>query len=68
MAKIDVMTADGGKAGTADLDDAVFGIEPNTAVMHQVVNAQLAARRALPCRHGLDDFLRHDLCPSGQRG
>ena len=46
MAKIDVMTADGGKAGTADLDDAVFGIEPNTAVMHQVVNAQLAARRA----------------------
>ena len=46
MAKIDVMTAAGGKAGTADLDDAVFGIEPNTAVMHQVVNAQLAARRA----------------------
>ncbi len=46
MAKIDVMTAAGGKAGTAELDDAVFGIEPNVPVMHQVVNAQLAARRA----------------------
>ena len=29
-----------------ELDDAVFGIEPNVAVMHQVVTAQLAARRA----------------------
>ncbi len=29
-----------------DLDVEVFGIEPNVGVMHQVVNAQLAARRA----------------------
>jgi large subunit ribosomal protein L4 len=29
-----------------DLPDAIFGIEPNVAVMHQVVTAQLAARRA----------------------
>ena len=29
-----------------DLPDAVFGIEPNVAVMHQVVTAQLAAARA----------------------
>ena len=28
------------------LDEAVFGIEPNQAVLHQVVTAQLAARRA----------------------
>ena len=28
-----------------DLDPAVFGIEPNRAVMHQVVTAQLANRR-----------------------
>ncbi|MPY92681.1 MAG: 50S ribosomal protein L4 [Acidimicrobiia bacterium] len=28
------------------LDPAVFGLEPNIAVMHQVVTAQLAARRA----------------------
>ncbi len=33
------------KAATT-LDDAIFGIEPNVPVMHQVVTAQLAARRA----------------------
>ena len=30
----------------AKLDEAIFGIEPNIPVMHQVVTAQLAARRA----------------------
>ena len=39
-------TADGAEAGTIDLDEGIFGIEPNTAVMHQVVTAQLAAKRA----------------------
>lgn len=34
------------KAKKAKLDEAVFGIEPNQAVLHQVVTAQLAARRA----------------------
>ncbi len=29
-----------------ELDPETFGIEPNVGVMHQVVNAQLAARRA----------------------
>ena len=29
-----------------DLDAAVFGVQPNVPVMHQVVTAQLAARRA----------------------
>lgn len=29
----------------AELDPHTFGIEPNMAVMHQVVNAQLAAKR-----------------------
>ncbi len=46
MASVDVTTAAGKKAGTADLDDDIFGIEPNIPVMHQVVTAQLAARRA----------------------
>jgi large subunit ribosomal protein L4 len=46
MAKVDVKTTAGKKAGTAELDDAIFGIEPNIPVMHQVVTAQLAARRA----------------------
>ena len=31
---------------TATLDPVLFGIEPNIPVMHQVVTAQLAARRA----------------------
>ena len=43
---IAVKTPTGSDAGTVDLDDDLFGIEPNTAVLHQVVNAQLAARRA----------------------
>ena len=46
MSKIDVLKPAGGNAGTVELDDAVFGIEPNVPVMHQVVTAQLAARRA----------------------
>ncbi|MDH3706666.1 MAG: 50S ribosomal protein L4 [Acidimicrobiia bacterium] len=46
MSSVTVKTRSGSDAGTADLVDDVFGIEPNTAVMHQVVTAQLAARRA----------------------
>ncbi len=46
MADITVKTVAGKDAGTVDLDDAVFGIQPNVPVMHQVVTAQLAARRA----------------------
>lgn len=42
----DLYTADGSKKGTVDLESDIFGIEPNTAVMHQVVTAQLAAARA----------------------
>ena len=34
------------KKAVVELDAEIFGIEPNVAVMHQVVNAQLAARRA----------------------
>jgi large subunit ribosomal protein L4 len=44
--KLDVKTSSGGKAGTVDVPDELFGIEPNTAVMHQVVTAQLAAARS----------------------
>lgn len=46
MASIDVKSVAGKSAGSATLDDHIFGIEPNEAVMHQVVTAQLAARRA----------------------
>jgi large subunit ribosomal protein L4 len=44
--QVDVRTMAGAPAGTAELDAAIFGIEPNVAVMHQVVTAQLAAARA----------------------
>ncbi len=43
---IPLRTVDGGSAGSIDLDESVFGIEPNVAVMHQVVTAQLAAARS----------------------
>ncbi len=46
MAKIEVKDTDGKKVGTATLADEVFGINPNTIAMHQVVRSQLAARRA----------------------
>ena len=45
-ATVDLKTQDGGTAGTVTLDAALFGIEPNLAVLHQVVTAQLAARRS----------------------
>ena len=44
--KLDVTTASGASAGTVDAPDDLFGIEPNLAVLHQVVTAQLAHRRA----------------------
>ena len=46
MTTLDLRTQDGGTAGTITLDDEMFGIEPNLAVLHQVVTAQLAARRS----------------------
>ena len=38
--------ADGTRRGEVDLASEVFGVEPNVAVMHQVVTAQRAAARA----------------------
>jgi large subunit ribosomal protein L4 len=37
---------EGAVLGTVPLEPTIFGIEPNVAVMHQVVKAQLAAKRA----------------------
>ena len=41
-----VFSSAGERTGERALDPAVFGIEPNVAVMHQVVTAQLAAARS----------------------
>ncbi len=46
MAQITLKNAAGKDAGHIELDDAVFGVEPNVPLMHQVVTAQLARRRA----------------------
>ncbi len=43
--KVDVRTPDGKKDGTVELPAALFDVEPNIALMHQVVVAQLAAKR-----------------------
>ncbi len=45
MATVDIKDAKGAKAGTAELSDAVYGIEPNMHVMHRTVNAQRASWR-----------------------
>ncbi len=46
MASVTLLTPTGESAGDVDLDDATFAIQPNVPVMHQVVTAQLAARRS----------------------
>ena len=46
MATVAVKTPAGAEQGTVELADDVFGIQPNVPVMHQVVTAQLAHRRA----------------------
>ena len=43
--KIDVHAPDGKKSGSVELPAELFDVDPNIALMHQVVNAQLAAAR-----------------------
>jgi large subunit ribosomal protein L4 len=46
MPSVTMKTPAGKDSGSVDLLDAVFGVQPNVPVMHQVVTAQLAHRRA----------------------
>ena len=46
MAAVDIRKLDGTVVRSIELDDAIFGIQPNVPVMHQVVTAQLAAARS----------------------
>ncbi len=46
MEPVKVVSSKGRKVGEVVLDGSIFGVEPNIGLMHQVVNAQLAARRA----------------------
>ena len=45
MPNVAVLDMQGKKVGTIDLADAIFGIEPNTSVMHQMVVSYLASQR-----------------------
>jgi large subunit ribosomal protein L4 len=44
--KIDVTTLDGGKAGSLDLNEAIFGLEPRSDLLQRCVRWQLAKRQA----------------------
>lgn len=46
MPTMETKDAAGKPAGSVELDEAMFGIEPNLSVLHQVVTAQLAAKRS----------------------
>ncbi|MBI1366428.1 MAG: 50S ribosomal protein L4 [Alphaproteobacteria bacterium] len=43
--KINVLTLDNGKAGSIDLDETVFGLEPRKDILHRMVVYQLAKRQ-----------------------
>lgn len=45
MPKVTLLKQDGTEAGDVELNDSVFGIEPNNHVIHEVIVMQNAARR-----------------------
>ena len=52
MSTINVVSMTGRKVGTVELNDAIFGIEPNQTVVHEVVKNHLAN-----CRQGTQSAL-----------
>jgi large subunit ribosomal protein L4 len=44
--KADITTLDAKKAGTVDLSEEVFGLEPRVDILHRMVRYQLAKRQA----------------------
>jgi large subunit ribosomal protein L4 len=44
--KIEITTLDGGKAGSLDLNEAIFGLEPRADLLQRCVRWQLAKRQA----------------------
>ena len=45
MSSMKVLNMAGAEVGTVELSDAIFGIEPNSVVVHEVVKNHLANRR-----------------------
>jgi len=44
--KLDITTLEGQSAGSVDIDDAIFGLEPRADLIHRYVRWQLARRQA----------------------
>jgi len=44
--KLDVKTLDAKKAGSVELDDSIFGLEPRADILHRMVRYQLVKRQA----------------------
>ncbi|MGA0924815.1 MAG: 50S ribosomal protein L4, partial [Lutimaribacter sp.] len=44
--KLDVINLDGGKAGSVDLSDELFGLDPRADILHRVVRWQRARAQA----------------------
>ena len=53
MSTIKVVSMTGAEVGSVELNDAIFGIEPNMSVVHEVVKNHLAN-----CRQGTQSALR----------
>ena len=63
MPTIDVFNLQGQKAGSLELSEAVFGLEPHQSAMHQVIVAHLAA-----CRQGTQSALtRSEVSGGGKK-
>ncbi|GJE29560.1 50S ribosomal protein L4 [Methylobacterium organophilum] len=44
--KLDITTLDGGSAGSVELNEAIYGLEPRADILQRMVRYQLAKRRA----------------------
>ena len=62
MSSMKVLNMDGAEVGTVELSDAIFGIEPNPVVVHEVVKNHLAN-----CRQGTQSALTRAEVSGGGR-
>ena len=62
MSTIKVVSMTGAEVGTVELNDAIFGVEPNMSVVHEVVKNHLAN-----CRQGTQSALTRAAFSGGGR-
>lgn len=62
MSTVKVLNMSGAEVGTVELNDAIFGIEPNASVVHEVVKNHLAN-----CRQGTQSALTRAEVSGGGR-